>query len=66
MRDLIRQANAARTLHAWLRRVALTAVPLAGLVGCGSDCDLPDYTMPGQVDGGVPWSTGSKHDPSCT
>jgi len=64
MRDVIRQANAARTLHAWLRRVALTAVPLAGLVGCGSDCDLPDYTMPGQVDGGVPWSTGSKHDPS--
>jgi len=50
MRDSNRELTAARNLHAWLRRVALSAIPIVGLAGCGnSRCD--DYDTLVQVDG---------------
>jgi len=65
MRDSNRELTAARNLHAWLRRVALSAIPIAGLAGCGGkQCDRPDYDLEVQVDGGVPWATGSQHSTS--
>ena len=63
MRDLTREASAARTLHAWLRRVALSAIPIASLAGCGSDCSLPDYETTFQVDGGA---TTAEHHAACS
>jgi len=64
MRDSIRELSAARNLHRWLRRTALSAIPLAGLVACGKQCDRPDYDTSAQVDGGVPWASGSQHSPA--
>jgi hypothetical protein len=64
MRDSIRELSAARNLHRWLRRAALSAIPLAGLAGCGKQCDRPDYDTSAQFDGGVPWASGSQHSPA--
>ncbi|GAC1596606.1 MAG: hypothetical protein NVS4B10_05720 [Myxococcales bacterium] len=58
------ELSAARSLHRWLRRAALSAIPLAGLAGCGSDCHRPDFDTTVPVDGGVPWATGSQHSPA--
>src|SRR3954470_20761589 len=62
MRDSNRELTAARNLHAWLRRVALSAIPIAGLAGCASRCS--DYDTSVQVDGGVSWAPGSGHSPA--
>jgi hypothetical protein len=64
MGDSIGELSAARALHRWLRRAALSAIPLAGLAGCGGRaCDRPDYDTTVQVDAGVPWASGSQHPP---
>jgi hypothetical protein len=63
MRDSIGELSAAGALHRWLRRAALSAIPLAGFAGCGRDCDRPDYDTTVQVDAGVPWASGSQHSP---
>ena len=64
MRHSIAELRAAGSLHRWLRRAALSAIPIAGLSGCGSQCDQPDYDLSFSVDGGVPWPSGSQHSPS--
>ena len=64
MRNSIAELRAARSLHRWLRRAALSAIPIAGLSGCGSQCDRPDYDSSFFVDGGVPWTSGSQHSAS--
>lgn len=64
MRPSIQELKAARTLHAWLRRVAISAIPIAGLTGCGSSCDKPDWNVTVSADGGLPWAVGSQHSPT--
>ncbi len=64
MRDPARELRAARSLHRWLRRAALSAIPIAGLAGCGSDCNRPDYDQSAIVDAGVPWPSGTQHSAS--
>jgi hypothetical protein len=64
MRNSIAELRAARFLHRWLRRAALSAIPIAGLSGCGSQCDQPDYDLSFFVDAGVSWASGSQHSPS--
>jgi len=59
MRNLESELNAARALHRWLRNAALTAIPVFGLAGCGSDCDRSDFSVAQQFDGG--WAVGSEH-----
>jgi hypothetical protein len=64
MRDPFQELGAARSLHRWLRRAALSAIPIAGLAGCGSDCNRPDYDQSAIVDAGVPWPSGTQHSAS--
>ena len=61
MRDPIRVWRTRRDLHSWLRRAALTAIPLAGLCGCGNDCHDTVGTNSRFVDGGIAWAPGSSH-----
>jgi hypothetical protein len=63
MRDVDREMRAARSLRRWLRRAALSAIPVAGLAGCGKDCG-PDYDLAQAVDGGISASVGSVLSPS--
>ncbi len=64
MRDPAQELRAARSLRRWLRRAALTAIPIAGLAGCGSDSCGPDFDQSYSVDGDVHWAIGSEHSPS--
>jgi hypothetical protein len=61
MRDPIRVWRTGRALHRWLRRAAVTAVPLAGLCGCGNNCHDRVDTQSRFVDGGIAWAPGSRH-----
>ena len=61
MRDPIRVWRTGKSLHRWLRRAAVTAVPLAGLCGCGNDCHDTILTDSRFVDGGIAWAPGSSH-----
>ena len=44
MQPSIAELRAARTLHRWLRRAALAAVPIVGLTSCGDDCTYSPYS----------------------
>src|SRR5260370_21750021 len=61
MRDPIRVWRTGTALHRWLRRAAVTAVPLVGLCGCGNDCHDTVGTSSRFVDGGIAWAPGSSH-----
>ncbi len=61
MRDPIRVWRTGKSLHGWLRRATVTAVPLAGLCGCGNDCHDTILTDSRFVDGGIAWAPGSSH-----
>ncbi len=61
MRDPVRVWRTGPALHRWLRRAALTAIPLAGLCSCGNNCHDHVFTDNRFVDGGIAWEPGSSH-----
>jgi len=54
------ELRAARSLHRWLRRTAIAAIPILGL-SCGDDCvEAPAVGM-GTLPADAGWSVGSVH-----
>src|ERR1700704_1323791 len=68
MRSSLPELRAARSLHRWLRRTALAAVPILGLTACGDNCEVThNYSSTVVLSPSVGWAAGSVHSGSdCT
>src|SRR5262249_12432056 len=64
MRDPVRVWRSGKALHSWLRRAAISAIPLAGLCGGCDNRHESILTNSSFVDGGVAWPLGSRHSAS--
>ena len=50
-----------QSLHRWLRKTALAAVPILGLTGCDDCTETSNYTREGYLPADAGWVVGSVH-----